>query len=121
MLDEALHGCSLTAAAPTVTGNRRVEARAAAAAFGMAADPRGTSAAAAQGNGGTDGDVRSDAAGSGFRRVDEAIEVVQLLRVQSVARRLLGAGSYFASDVMFVTCKVRASYVACTDPAFPVV
>ncbi|EFJ44490.1 hypothetical protein VOLCADRAFT_95165 [Volvox carteri f. nagariensis] len=112
MLDEALQGCSLLAGRAAAAA-ARMRSSAAAAAAAAVDGHNATQQQEARSSGG--GAVAASAAGDGtlgggagwgVGGGDEAARVVQLLHVRSIPRRILGTGSYFASDVLLVTCQV---------------
>ncbi|GLI61125.1 hypothetical protein VaNZ11_003400 [Volvox africanus] len=113
MLDEALQGCSMVAAAAAANVARQRSDAAgsttATACSGDGAYSAGGTAAPASGCGGL-----GRVLGGGSS--DEAARVVQLLRVRSVPRRNLGTGSYFASDVLYVTSQVPRPLDAVITP-----
>ncbi|GIL58428.1 hypothetical protein Vafri_13563 [Volvox africanus] len=115
MLDEALQGCSMVAATAAASiARQRSDTAASAAATARSGDgaySAGGTAAPASECGGL-GRVH----GSGSGSSDEAARVVQLLRVRSVPRRNLGTGSYFASDVLYVTSQVPRPLDAVITP-----
>ncbi|GIL95133.1 hypothetical protein Vretimale_1200 [Volvox reticuliferus] len=113
MLDEALQGCSMVAAAAAASiARQRSDAAASVAAAARSGDAvysDGGTAAPCSGGGGLG---RGLSGGSS----DDAVRVVQLLRVRSVPRRNLGTGSYFASDVLYVTSQVPRPLDAVITP-----